>query len=95
MTLDIANENLGSDRGQVLAYNVAPRALAPEEGPARQRLGRGRGPTRPVFAHRRRLPSRNAILERDGADLVIEWRQSDDQVIVARSFELEFEGVLP
>jgi hypothetical protein len=34
-------------------------------------------------------------LERDGADLVIEGRQSDDQVIVARSFELEFEGVLP
>ena len=24
-----------------------------------------------------------------------EWRESDDQVIVARSFELEFEGVLP
>jgi hypothetical protein len=24
-----------------------------------------------------------------------EWRESDDEVIVARSFELEFEGVLP
>ncbi len=60
----------------------------------RDRLGRGRGPFRRVWAHRRRLARHNAILERDGADLVIEWRESDEQVNVARSVELEFEGVL-
>lgn len=60
----------------------------------RDRLGRGRGPFHRVWAYRRRLASLNAILERDGADLVIEWRESEEQVNVARSFELEFEGEL-
>ena len=48
-----------------------------------------------VAASRRGLVERTARLELDGGDLTIEWRVSDDHVIMTGPVEVEFEGVLP
>ncbi len=48
-----------------------------------------------VAASRRGLVDRSARLELDGGDLTIEWRTSDDHVIMTGPVEVEFEGVLP
>ena len=48
-----------------------------------------------VAASRRGLVDRSAWLELDGGDLTIEWRTSDDHVIMTGPVEVEFEGVLP
>lgn len=46
-----------------------------------------------VAAHRRRLTGRSAVLELDGGELQIEWRE-DDHVIMTGPVELEGEAVL-
>lgn len=47
-----------------------------------------------VAARRRGLVDRKAILEMDGGDLVIEWRESDNHVIMTGPVEVEFAGRL-
>jgi diaminopimelate epimerase len=47
-----------------------------------------------VSAHRRRLTARKATIVLDGGPLAIEWRESDDHVIMAGPIELEYEGVI-
>ncbi|MCI5045412.1 MAG: diaminopimelate epimerase [Aquisalinus sp.] len=47
-----------------------------------------------VAAHRRRLTARKATVELDGGMLAIEWRESDDHVIMAGPVELEYTGKL-
>ncbi|MCI5047379.1 MAG: diaminopimelate epimerase [Aquisalinus sp.] len=47
-----------------------------------------------VAAHRRRLTARKATVELDGGILAIEWRESDDHVIMAGPVELEYTGTL-
>ena len=47
-----------------------------------------------VAAHRRGLVDRSAVLELDGGELRIDWRASDDHVIMTGPVELEGEGVL-
>jgi diaminopimelate epimerase len=46
-----------------------------------------------VAAHRRRLTGRKAIIHLDGGPLAIEWRESDDHVIMVGPVTLEHEGV--
>ena len=48
-----------------------------------------------VAAHRRGLADRAATLELDGGDLHIEWRASDDHVIMTGPAAIDFTGVLP
>lgn len=48
-----------------------------------------------VAAHRRGLVDRTAVMELDGGELTIEWRASDDHVLMTGPVELEGEGVLP
>lgn len=48
-----------------------------------------------VAASRRGLTDRAAVLELDGGELHIEWRRSDDHVIMTGPSEVEFTGVLP
>jgi diaminopimelate epimerase len=48
-----------------------------------------------VAAHRRGLTERKATVEMDGGDLTIEWRQSDNHVLMTGPVEVEFTGTLP
>ena len=48
-----------------------------------------------VAAARRGLTDRKATLELDGGDLVIDWREPDDHVIMTGPVAIEFEGQLP
>lgn len=48
-----------------------------------------------VAAHRRGLADRKAVLELDGGDLTIEWREGDDHVIMTGPAVVEFTGTLP
>ncbi len=48
-----------------------------------------------VAANRRRLTERKGIVTLDGGDLAIEWRQSDNRIIMAGAIELEGDGRLP
>ncbi|MBI1406718.1 MAG: diaminopimelate epimerase [Caulobacter sp.] len=48
-----------------------------------------------VAAARRGLSARKATLVMDGGELVIDWRQSDDHVIMTGPVEVEFTGRLP
>jgi diaminopimelate epimerase len=47
-----------------------------------------------VAAHRRGLVDRKATLELDGGELVIEWRASDNHVIMTGGAVLDYSGVL-
>ncbi len=47
-----------------------------------------------VSAHRRRLTARKATVILDGGPLAIDWRESDDHVLMAGPIELEYEGRL-
>ena len=47
-----------------------------------------------VAAARRGLTERRATVEMDGGDLVIEWRESDNHVLMTGPVELEYSGVL-
>ena len=46
-----------------------------------------------VAAHRRRLTARKATVILDGGPLAVEWRESDDHVVMAGAVELEYEGI--
>lgn len=48
-----------------------------------------------VAAARRGLTDREATLELDGGELVIEWRESDGHVIMTGPAEVDFTGILP
>ena len=48
-----------------------------------------------VAAHRQGLTDRKAVLVMDGGELQIEWRASDDHVLMTGPVETEFEGLLP
>jgi diaminopimelate epimerase len=48
-----------------------------------------------VAAHRRNLADREAVVELDGGDLKIEWRRSDDHVLMTGPVTVEFTGNLP
>lgn len=48
-----------------------------------------------VAAARRGLTDRAATVEFEGGDLFIEWRESDDHVIMTGPVAIEFEGRLP
>ncbi|MDR3509779.1 MAG: diaminopimelate epimerase [Caulobacteraceae bacterium] len=48
-----------------------------------------------VAAHRRGLIGRKAVLELDGGELTIEWRESDNHVLMTGPVEVEFTGTLP
>ena len=48
-----------------------------------------------VAASRRNLCDRKAMVEMDGGDLVVEWRRSDDHVLMTGPVEVEFTGQLP
>jgi diaminopimelate epimerase len=48
-----------------------------------------------VAAHRRRLAGREAVVELDGGDLKIEWREADDHVLMTGPVAIEFTGTLP
>ena len=48
-----------------------------------------------VAAHRRGLTGRKATLELDGGELVIEWREADNHVIMTGPVALEYSGTLP
>ncbi|MDB5451480.1 MAG: dapF [Caulobacteraceae bacterium] len=48
-----------------------------------------------VAANRRGLTSTKAVLELDGGELEIEWRQSDGHVLMTGPAAVEFTGVLP
>lgn len=48
-----------------------------------------------VAAARRGLSSRKATLVLDGGELTIDWRESDDHVIMTGPVEIEFTGRLP
>lgn len=45
-----------------------------------------------VAAHRRRLTGRKATVTLDGGDLAIEWRESDNRIIMTGAIELEYES---
>jgi diaminopimelate epimerase len=47
-----------------------------------------------VAASRRGLTDRKATVEMDGGDLVIEWRESDNHVLMTGPVAFEFNGVL-
>jgi len=48
-----------------------------------------------VAAHRRGLADRTAVVELDGGELVIEWREADDHVLMTGPVAIEFTGTLP
>jgi diaminopimelate epimerase len=48
-----------------------------------------------VAAARRGLCGRRAVVRLDGGELLIDWRLSDDHVIMTGPVEIEFEGTLP
>jgi diaminopimelate epimerase len=48
-----------------------------------------------VAAARRDLTDRSAVLELDGGELLIEWRASDDHVIMTGPAAVDFAGELP
>jgi diaminopimelate epimerase len=48
-----------------------------------------------VAAARRGLADRKATLELDGGELTVEWRESDNHVIMTGPLEIEFTGNLP
>ncbi len=48
-----------------------------------------------VAAARRGLTDRRATLELDGGELVIEWRETDNHVIMTGPVAMEFQGRLP
>jgi diaminopimelate epimerase len=48
-----------------------------------------------VAAARRGLTDRKATLEMNGGELVIDWRESDDHVLMTGPVALEFTGKLP
>jgi diaminopimelate epimerase len=48
-----------------------------------------------VAAHRRGLMGRSATLMMDGGELAIEWRESDDHVLMTGPVAVEFTGHLP
>ena len=47
-----------------------------------------------MAAARRGLTDRKAVVEMDGGDLTIEWRQSDNHVLMTGPVAFEFNGVL-
>jgi diaminopimelate epimerase len=47
-----------------------------------------------VAAHRRGLVDRKVTVEADGGELLIEWRESDNHVLMTGPVELEFSGLL-
>jgi diaminopimelate epimerase len=47
-----------------------------------------------VAAHRRGLVDRKVTVEADGGELLIEWRESDNHVLMTGPVELEFSGTL-
>ena len=48
-----------------------------------------------MAAHRRGLAGRKATLELDGGLLEIEWRESDNHVLMTGPVAVEFSGRLP
>ncbi|MFI4976436.1 MAG: diaminopimelate epimerase [Caulobacterales bacterium] len=48
-----------------------------------------------VAAARRNLADRKATVELDGGDLVVEWRRSDDHVLMTGPVAVDFTGTLP
>jgi len=48
-----------------------------------------------VAAARKKLTERRATVSLPGGDLVIEWRESDDRVLMTGPVELEWEGTFP
>jgi len=48
-----------------------------------------------VAAHRRGLTDRTAVLELDGGELSVEWREKDDHVIMTGPLAVDGAGVLP
>ena len=48
-----------------------------------------------VAASRRNLTDRTATVEMNGGDLVIDWRRSDDHVLMTGPVAVEFTGTLP
>jgi diaminopimelate epimerase len=48
-----------------------------------------------VACHRRGLTGRKAMLELDGGELTVEWRESDNHVIMTGPVALEYSGTLP
>jgi len=48
-----------------------------------------------VAAQRRGLTGRRAVIETDGGELVVEWRESDGHVLLAGPVEVEFTGRMP
>ena len=48
-----------------------------------------------VAAHRRGLTDRKVTVEMDGGELVIDWRASDDHVLMTGPVEVNFTGTLP
>jgi diaminopimelate epimerase len=76
-----------------------------DRGRARMRVWeRGVGVTRAcgtgacataVAAVRRGLTDRKVVVELDGGELQIEWRESDGHVLMTGPVELEFRGELP
>jgi diaminopimelate epimerase len=47
-----------------------------------------------VAAARKGLTGRKAVVALPGGDLIIEWRESDDHVLMTGPTELEHEGTL-
>jgi diaminopimelate epimerase len=47
-----------------------------------------------VAAARKELTGRRAVVALPGGDLVIEWRESDDHVLMTGPTELEHDGIL-
>ena len=45
-----------------------------------------------VAAHRRRLTARKVTVTLDGGDLAIEWRESDDHIVMTGPVTYEYEG---
>jgi len=48
-----------------------------------------------VAANRRGLTDRKVTIEMDGGDLTIDWRRSDDHVLMTGPVAVDFTGVLP
>jgi diaminopimelate epimerase len=48
-----------------------------------------------VAAHRRGLVDRTVTVEMDGGDLSVEWRRSDDHVLMTGPVAVDFTGTLP
>ncbi len=48
-----------------------------------------------VAAHRRGLADRRAVVETEGGELIVDWRESDSHVLMNGPVEVEFTGRLP